>query len=471
MQISKSTKLRLLLRTQDVLISVLTYVVAVDFVWLLGRLHNTDLIGHFFLLPFIGLFSYLASRLETPALHGRRMIVVSWLVIRYAAIIVICMLAVAYFGKLEYVSRYVLGLYGFLLAAGLLSNRLFLRWWYFTGRREHPENFLQILVIGTGNRAQRLIDSYRDNSEWGINIVGMLDPESVRQHELEGGQTPPLLGGLSEIRGVLTEHVIDEVLVCLPRSLLNDVGEVVDACAEEAVCLKFLADIYEMEDGQYELEHIGTWPVLSLNPVTRDQGAMIVKRIFDLLLTIPALLILSPVFLATAAAIKLDSRGPVFFLQQRVGLNKRMFRMIKFRSMYQDAETRLQEIEHLNEADGPIFKIEHDPRVTRVGRLIRRSSIDELPQLFNVLFGQMSLVGPRPMSVRDVSQFSKGVQRKRFSVLPGLACLREVSGRSALSFDQWLALDLKYIAEWSIWLDIKILLRLFPAVVKGDGAS
>ena len=168
---------------------------------------------------------------------------------------------------------------------------------------------------------------------------------------------------------------------------------------------------------------------------------------------------------------KLDSPGPAFFTQERVGLNKRVFRMIKFRSMYEDAEERMAEIEHLNEADGPIFKIANDPRMTRVGRILRRTSIDELPQLFNVLKGEMSLVGPRPMSLRDVQQFSLGVQRKRFSVRPGLACLREVSGRSRLTFNQWLELDLKYIDEWSLWLDFKILLRLIPSVIKGDGAS
>ncbi len=191
----------------------------------------------------------------------------------------------------------------------------------------------------------------------------------------------------------------------------------------------------------------------------------------DLLVTIPLVIVLLPLFAIVALAIKLDSPGPVFFAQERVGLNKRSFRMNKFRSMFRDAEARLAEVIHLNEADGPIFKVAQDPRITRVGKFIRRTSIDELPQLFNVLLGHMSLVGPRPMSVRDVSQFSLGVQRRRFSVRPGLACLREISGRSRLSFDRWLELDLKYIEEWSLWLDIKILFMLVPSVIRGDGAS
>ncbi len=469
MKVSKANHLKRLLQTQDVLISAFAYVVSVNIIWLAGWAGLTDVFNHLALLPFVFLFSFLASSLETPSLHGKRMLMVAVLAARYAILVVIGMLATAYFSKFDYISRYALALFGIFLVIGLVSNRLFLRWWYFTGRREHPDNFLQVLVIGTGSRARRLIDVYRDNSDWGIRIIGMLDPQPGNDN-LNIGEVE-LLGGVQKIRTVLTEHVVDEVIICLPRSLLDEVDTVVQACAEEAVTIKFLADLYEVEGGQYELEKIGTWPVLSLNPVARDENSLIVKRIVDLFLTIPTLILLTPLFALVGCAIKLDSKGPVFFKQSRVGLNKRKFDMIKFRSMSVDAEQRLAEIEHLNEAEGPIFKVRNDPRVTFIGKIIRRSSIDELPQLFNVVLGQMSLIGPRPMSTRDVQQFSKGVQRKRFSVRPGLACLREVSGRSRLSFDQWLALDLKYIEEWSLWLDITILFRLIPAVIKGDGAS
>ena len=458
-----------LLRTQDVCISALAYLVAVNLIWLFGRANLADAINHLTLLPFVLFLSGLAAQLKTPGLHGTRMLLVSWMAFRYAALVAIGMLAIAYISKLEFVSRYVLVLYTSILTTGILSNRLFLRWWYFTGRREHPDNFLQVLVIGTGNRARNLMKAYRDNSEWGIKIIGMLDPFPATTVVDHGNV--PILGDISMIREILTDQVVDEVIICLPRSLLDDVTDIVETCTEEAVCVKFLADLYEVEGADYGLQQIGTWPVLSINPVARKEGSLILKRIVDLMVTIPALIILSPIFILTALAIKMDSTGPVFFKQPRVGLNKRKFNMIKFRSMHEDAESRLAEIEHLNEAQGPIFKMKNDPRVTRVGRFIRRSSIDELPQLFNVLSGQMSLVGPRPMSTRDVSLFSKGVQRARFSVRPGLACLREVSGRSALSFEQWLALDLKYIEEWSLWLDLKILLQLVPAVIKGDGAS
>ena len=179
---------------------------------------------------------------------------------------------------------------------------------------------------------------------------------------------------------------------------------------------------------------------------------------------------LLPIMTILAIAIKMESPGPIFFVQQRVGLRKHLFPMFKFRSMYEDAEQKMKEIEHLNEADGPIFKMTNDPRITQVGHFIRKTSLDELPQLLNVLRGEMSLVGPRPMSIRDVNLFNKGIQRKRFSVKPGITCIWQISGRSNLPFSQWLLLDLEYIENWSLSLDLKILLKTIPAVLKSKGA-
>ena len=178
-----------------------------------------------------------------------------------------------------------------------------------------------------------------------------------------------------------------------------------------------------------------------------------------------------PVIGLIAMAIKLDSPGPVFFRQERVGHHKRRFTMLKFRTMIAGAERLQRELESLNEAEGPIFKIANDPRITRVGRFLRRSSLDELPQIFHVLTGEMSLVGPRPMSLRDVDLFDQGGQRKRFSVKPGLTCLWQISGRSELPFSKWLELDLHYIERWSLSLDVKILFKTLPAVLSGKGAS
>jgi len=183
------------------------------------------------------------------------------------------------------------------------------------------------------------------------------------------------------------------------------------------------------------------------------------------------LILLAPLFAIVALVIKLTSPGPVFFSQERMGVNKRRFRIHKFRTMVPNAERMQTELEEHNEVSGPVFKIKNDPRLTPIGRNLRRASIDELPQLLNVLMGHMSLVGPRPLPVRDYEGFREDWQRRRFSVRPGITCLWQVKGRSTIGFDEWMRLDLQYMDEWSIWLDLKILARTIPVVMKGTGAA
>lgn len=191
----------------------------------------------------------------------------------------------------------------------------------------------------------------------------------------------------------------------------------------------------------------------------------------DLLIAGTALVALFPLLILVAIVIKLDSKGPVFFIQKRVGYNRRLFSLIKFRTMVVNAEARLKEIEHLNEKQGPIFKIRNDPRLTRVGRWLRKTSVDEFPQFINVVLGDMSLVGPRPLSLRDAVGLEEAWQKRRFSVKPGITGLWQVSGRSNLSFEQWMRLDVEYIDQWSLTLDCQILLRTVPAVITGNGAA
>jgi exopolysaccharide biosynthesis polyprenyl glycosylphosphotransferase len=195
------------------------------------------------------------------------------------------------------------------------------------------------------------------------------------------------------------------------------------------------------------------------------------KRTLDILFSIILLILFSPVFLLAAMLVYSTSEGPVLYLQERVGLNKRRFRMYKFRTMVRNAEKLIDRLESLNEVSGPVFKIKNDPRITRVGKVLRRTSVDELPQLLNVLKGEMSLVGPRPLPVRDYEGFNEDWQRRRFSVRPGITCLWQIAGRNSIPFDQWMRLDLQYVDEWSLWLDFKILARTIPAVLKGVGAA
>jgi exopolysaccharide biosynthesis polyprenyl glycosylphosphotransferase len=199
-----------------------------------------------------------------------------------------------------------------------------------------------------------------------------------------------------------------------------------------------------------------------------------IKRAIDLTLSMLLLIAVSPALLLTAILVKLTSPGPVFFVQKRIGLNKRIFNIYKFRTMVVDAEQKLQEIEHLNEVSGPVFKIKNDPRMTSIGRFLRKTSFDELPQLFNVLAGDMSLVGPRPLQLRDyelLTETGEDWQRCRFSVRPGITCLWQVNGRSSLPFHRWMELDLQYVRTWSLWLDLQILARTVPAVLRGSGAA
>jgi lipopolysaccharide/colanic/teichoic acid biosynthesis glycosyltransferase len=189
------------------------------------------------------------------------------------------------------------------------------------------------------------------------------------------------------------------------------------------------------------------------------------------MVSLALLVLLAPLLLAVALLINLTSPGPIFFGQERVGLNKRRFKIYKFRTMIPNAERIQEELLHLNEMKGPAFKIKNDPRVTPIGRILRKTSIDELPQLFNVLKGDMSLVGPRAMSVRDYQLFNEDWQRRRFSVPPGITCLWQINGRNLIPFEQWMELDMQYIDKWSLWLDLKILARTIPAVLRGSGAA
>jgi len=340
--------------------------------------------------------------------------------------------------------------------------------WYFIRSLKKGANFLRVLIIGTGERAKECLKELSNRSEWGIEIIGYLDPDCDRvgQYIMD----TPVIGTIDDITDCLKSSVVDEIIIAIPRSMLKDVEHIAEACEEEGIKLRFMADLFNLQVARISLIQIGKIPLLTLEPVAQDEIKLLVKRCYDLilvLLTMPIILLITGII---AIAIKLDSPGPVFFVQQRVGLKKRLFPMPKFRSMIQDAEEKMKEIEHLNEAEGPIFKIANDPRVTRVGRFLRKTSLDELPQLFNVLKGQMSLVGPRPMSIRDVDLFDKGIQRKRFSVKPGITCIWQISGRSNLPFETWIELDLQYIENWTLWLDVKILFKTIPAVLLSKGA-
>jgi exopolysaccharide biosynthesis polyprenyl glycosylphosphotransferase len=465
----RSERLHRVLTLLDVTVTIVVFLAAS---WVRNALLDNDpadLMSHVALLPFIlalwMFFLTFFGAYRSPRTTSR--LQYAWAVARGVAVGLASLLTILFLFKVQYVSRAVVVTFAAADLLALVAIR-FGALWYFHRSLRRGEHFRRVLIVGSGTRARRLAETLLRNSEWGIRIVGHLDPDPTKVGDRVLDSS--VLGTVGDISSVLKGNVIDEVILAVPRAMIPDVDKIAQACEEEGVKLCLMADVFDVHAARTRLVALGPIPLLTLEPVAQGEWQLLVKRCMDL--AIAALIVpLLPVIGLIALAIRLDSPGPVFFTQERVGLRKRHFRMLKFRTMVADADRRQAEFEHLNEAKGPIFKIANDPRITRVGRFLRRSSLDELPQILHVLTGEMSLVGPRPMSLRDVDLFDQGIQRKRFSVKPGLTCLWQVSGRSNLPFSKWLELDLYYIEHWSLALDLKILFKTIPAVLSGKGAN
>lgn len=336
--------------------------------------------------------------------------------------------------------------------------------------RIRGRNLRNMLIVGTNRRAVEFAKKIDATPGLGYRIVGFADQDWLGLPEFR--QTGYSLAcDLGALPVFMRSSVIDEVVLALPvRSLHTHASEIAALCQEQGIVMR-LFDVFDLKSAQSRVEQLENHPFITHHTGGLDGWPGVIKRGIDILISLAALAVLAPVLLITAILIKLTSTGPVLFVQKRLGFNKRRFDVYKFRTMAVDAEKRMKEVEHLNEVSGPVFKIKNDPRVTPVGGFLRKTSIDELPQLLNVLKGDMSLVGPRPLPVRDYEGFNKDWQRRRFSVRPGITCLWQINGRSSIPFEQWMELDLQYIDKWSLWLDLEILLRTIPAVLKGSGAA
>jgi exopolysaccharide biosynthesis polyprenyl glycosylphosphotransferase len=337
--------------------------------------------------------------------------------------------------------------------------------------RTHGRDLRYMLILGTNSRAIEFARRISASRQRGYRLLGFVDNEWPGLYALRqsGFEVVCDYAGLAEY---LRRNVVDEVAIYLPfGSFYKHASRVAGLCQQHGITMRMHSDIFDLKTTRWRAEEFAGDQYISTYAYSTELGPRTIKRMIDVALSALALACLSPVLLLAAAAIKLTSRGPVFFLQERIGLNKRRFKIFKFRTMGPDAEKRIAALESRNEATGPVFKIRRDPRITPIGRLLRRSSIDELPQLLNVLIGDMSLVGPRPLPVRDYEGFNEDWQRRRFSVKPGITCLWQIGGRSDITFEQWMRLDLQYMDEWSLWLDLKILTKTVPAVFKGAGAA
>ncbi len=337
-------------------------------------------------------------------------------------------------------------------------------------------NIRRALVVGAGVAGQRIMKDIVERPELGYKLAGYVSdsgdtpgspnwtvPVKQRNGKLRN------LGGLKDVQRILGYENLQEVIVALPATHHAQILNIIDNCREYGLDFKLVPDLFEMRFNEVRIDALNGVPLIGVKDVALQGFNLYVKRVLDCTLALGALIVAALPMLLIAALIKITSPGPVFIRQERVGKGGRPFMFYKFRSMYRDAEARLEELRHLNEADGPIFKMRDDPRRTPIGKLLRRTSLDELPQMFNILRGDMSWVGPRPPIPEEVARYSDW-HRKRLDVTPGLTGLWQVSGRSDLSFDEMVKLDLYYAENWSLALDLMIILRTIPAVLRWEGA-
>ena len=409
--------------------------------------------------------------------------------------------SVLYALKLD-LSRSFVGIFSLLCAAGLLLER-FAVLSLLRQLRLRGKNFRNLLIVGTGDQARRIFYEVIKQQEFGVRIAGFVDLQSdpraiitevdavesavsnghpAQLHLLPLNDPPAdgpskiydlparVVASAQTFESALKRFAVDEVVFTDVSQHFTEIDLMAQIAVEEGITVTLVADIFSLEILKSDISYFANLPLIHYQPTPSDIGPLAVKRTIDILGSAVLLVLLSPLLILTAAAIKFETKGPVFFSQKRVGLNGRTFTLLKFRSMVQNAETLLGDLQKRNEMKGPVFKIRNDPRVTRFGRFIRRYSIDELPQLINVLRGDMSLVGPRPPLPSEVSLYERK-QRRRLSMRPGLTCIWQVSGRNNIpDFEQWAKLDLEYIDNWSLFQDLKLLLKTIPAVLGGSGA-
>ncbi len=383
--------------------------------------------------------------------------------VRATALFVAIILSALFIFKQTDVSRLFLALLFIVQPSATLLGRLLMRA-AFDAIRKAGRDPRHMLVAGTGAFAQDFADRVEAHPSLGLRVIGHLQAPG----EDEPVVTRPILGTIDEIEEIFHSRVVDEVAVCLSAAAHRYLEPITGLAAGEGKTVRVAVDpTEEILPGSSQEEFDGFLVRSVVNDVQRDVG-LIVKRAIDIVGATIGLVVLSPVLLLTAIAIRLDDGGPILFRQTRIGLHGRPFTIYKFRTMVVDAEARLAEVMHLNERNGAAFKVRDDPRITRLGRFLRRTSLDELPQFWNVLLGTMSLVGPRPPLPDEVAEYDIW-HRRRLSMKPGVTGLWQVEARHEPDFDRWVEHDLLYIDGWSIWLDLKILARTLPALLAHGG--
>ena len=400
------------------------------------------------------------------SMRTRTYLEIFWALVKSAALTFLLLGTFIFLFKLTFMSRMF-----FLLFMGLSflliwaeKTALFMSAHYV---RRQGLNTRRLLVVGTGKRAVEFIRKADQHPEWGFEILGAIDDEPGRGVHKVGRLD--VVGTLDDIPKIFHKDAVDEVVFVVPRSRLNSLQGAIDDCETEGVVVTVAVDLFDTKLARSSVTELDGLPLLHFRTTHAKEWELLVKRLFDFAASGLGLLLLSPLFLALAVLIKLTSKGPVFFRQNRLGLAGRRFTLYKFRTMRQGAHDVLSEVDDLNAMTTPEFQKKKKSWITPIGRLMRKFSLDELPQLINVFVGHMSIVGPRPTVPDEVDKY-KDWQRRRFSMKPGITCLWQVNGRNNIAFEDWMKLDLEYLDNWSLWLDAKILMKTVPVVIFGIGA-
>ena len=396
------------------------------------------------------------------SMREREFIDLCWNIVEGSILAVTAFSIIVFFFKIEIISRTFITVF-FLCSLIMLVVEKCLILFLLQHMRRRGYNSRTILIAGSGERARNFAHIIETHPQFGFKILGFIDEEE--RVGMKVGKCE-VIGTLKDLAGILDKHVISEVVFILPRRWLPILEDYTGICEKVGVKATVAIDLFNTSIAKPIIKDLCGIPLLTLDTTSYDVIHLFIKRFMDIFISLIALISSLPVFIISAIAIKLTSPGPVFFRQKRCGLYGKVFTIYKFRTMIVDADKMIEKVRHLNESKGPVFHSRNDPRVTPVGRILRMLSLDELPQLINVLKGDMSLIGPRPAIPEEVEKYERW-QRRRLSFRPGIVCTWQVNNRFQPDFQQWMQMDLDYIDNWSMSLDIKILLKIFPALFRG----
>lgn len=400
------------------------------------------------------------------SMRTRRLGEFVWTVFKSFFFAVLAFGAIVFIFRLTFISRLYFAIFVIISLIGITGEKVALFWAMHYIRKKGFNN-RRVLIVGTGRRAINVVHKVLYHPEWGLKIIGAIDDEPDRGIKKVGPLD--IIGGIDELQDILHDKAIDEVLFVVPRSRLNYIEDAVYICETEGVKATIAVDLFNLKIARSRPSEFEDIPLITFDTTLAKEWQLYVKRAMDLLISGLGIVVFSPFLLIVAILIKLSSPGPVLFKQIRLGLNGRRFVLYKFRTMLQDAEKELAEVdinEFMGDSEHKKKKIQY---MTPIGKVLRKFSIDELPQLFNVFFGHMSLIGPRPCVPEEVEQYQPW-QRRRLSMRPGITCLWQIRGRNNVKFEDWMKLDLEYLDNWSLYLDLKILIKTIPVVVLGIGA-